>query len=119
MKVVEIYPSLARTATPTAVELEIPDGYNSLQLYLEVTVDPAAASLTMKIEELTPVSGTVVALLTDAALAAVGVSKLTVAQGVTAAANVAVAAVLPDKVKITVTHADADSITYQVYAVLR
>jgi hypothetical protein len=114
-KQVTVYASAARTATPTAVT--IPTGrYRSLILILDCTVDPAAASITPKIEGV--VGGKTYTLLTGAAFASVSTVALTVGPGLPATANVSANNVLPDTIKVTMTHADSDSITYSVVAEL-
>ncbi len=64
-------------------------------------------------------SGSYTTVLAAAALASVSTQLLMVGPGIVASANVSAQAVLPDKVRITATHADTDAITYSVGAVLK
>ncbi|HEV8175550.1 MAG TPA: hypothetical protein VGP91_18075 [Actinoplanes sp.] len=111
-----IYASAARTATPTAVTRDV-DRYRGCLVLIDVTAIAATPSVVPKIEGVTA-SGAVYAILTGAAITATGQTALKVYPGITAAANVAVSDVLPQKIKVTLTHGDADSITYSVDLVL-
>lgn len=111
-----IYASAARTATPTAVTRRV-DRYKGCVLIIDVTAIAATPSVTPKIEGVSA-SGAVYTLLTGAAITATGVTALKIFPGITAAANVAVSDVLPQTIKVTLTHGDADSATYSVDLVL-
>jgi hypothetical protein len=68
-----------------------------------------------------PVSGKYYNLITSAALTDSGAPYtrvLRVGQGLTASANLTVLDVLPSTIRVTMTHGDADSITYSVAATL-
>ena len=110
-----IYASAARTATPTAVVVNT-NRVKGVQVVIDVTVDPAAASVVFTLETVDSLSGKFVPILTSAAIAAVGTTVLTIGQGVTAVANVSSGQVVPENLRIKATHADADSITYSVSA---
>jgi hypothetical protein len=111
-----IYASAARTATPTAVSRRV-DRYRGCVVLIDVTAIAATPSVTPKIEGVMS-SGAVYTLLTGAAITGTGQTALKVYPGITAAANVAVSDVLPQNIKVTLTHGDADSITYSVDLVL-
>ena len=68
------------------------------------------------IEGYDEVSGQWVTLLTGAAITGTGTTTLTLYPGVTVSANVAVSDVLPRTWRVTMTAADADSLTYSVGA---
>jgi hypothetical protein len=111
-----IYASAARTATPTAVTKRV-DRYRGLLLTVDVTAVTATPSVVVTIDGVTS-SGAVYNIITSAAITATGRTVLRVFPGATAAANVAVNDTLPQTLKVTLTHGDADSITYSVDLIL-
>ena len=111
----EVYASAARTATPTAVNVSTIHAH-SLRVILDATAVAATPSVVVTIDAVDSLSGKFVNLLTSAAITATGTTTLTIALGVTVAANVSASTPLGDNVRITVTHGDADSITYSVSA---
>lgn len=113
---VTIYASAARTATPTAVT-QRPDRYKGCILTIDVTAIVSTPSVTPKIEGVMS-SGAVYPILTGAAIAATGQVSMRVYPGITAAANVSVSDVLPQAIKVTFTHGNANSITYSADLVL-
>lgn len=108
--------SAARTATPDTQELELPGGAQYVTLILDATAVTATPSVVMKVEGVDRLSGKVWTLLEDAAVTSVSTSTLHLGPGLTAAANVTANVHVPPVVRITCTHADADSITYSVGA---
>lgn len=113
-----IYPPAARTATPTAVTLQTGRA-KELRVVLDMTALAATPSLVVTVDYSDSASGKWVNLITSAAITTVSTVALTVALGVTVAANLAVSAPLADTIRITVTHGDTDSATYSVSAHLR
>ena len=120
MKTVTVYASAARTATPTAVT--VPAGrYNYVHVVIRATAATATPSVVCTIDALDPVSGVYYNLLTSAALTESGVPYtrvLRVGPTLAASANLIANDALPDTLRITMTHADSDSITYSVSALL-
>lgn len=119
-KHVSLYASAARTATPTAATLPV-GRYKSLHLTIDVTAVAATPSVVCTIDALDPVSGKYYNLLTSAALTDAGAPYtrvLKIGRGLTAAANLVANDVLPSTLRVTMTHGDADSITYSVGAAL-
>lgn len=113
----EVFSSAARTATPTAVEIQNTGNFNTVQFLLSCTADPAAASVTPSIETYDDKAGVWFTLLTGAAFASVSEVVLEVGS----AANVANVSTVfhPGKrLRVNMTHADSDSITYSVTALL-
>lgn len=112
-----ILASAARTATTNSADFT---NYNAkgIKVVIDVTVDPAAASVVFDIEGKDSVSGKYYSLLTSAAIVAVGTTVLTVFPGVSETANVKASDMLPRTYRVTATHADADSITYSVSGAL-
>lgn len=112
-----LYPSAARTATPTAVTARV-DRYKGCILIIDVTASAATPSVTPKIEGV-DAAGNVYTIATGAAQdGTVQRTAIRVYPGITASANVAVSDVLPQTIKVTLTHGDSDSITYSVELVL-
>jgi hypothetical protein len=117
-KHVTAYASAARTATPTAVTL--PSGrYNYLHLVIRATAATATPSVVCTVDGLDPVSGVYYNLLTSAAITESGVPftrVLKIGPGLPVTSDLSANDVLPDTIRITMTHADSDSITYSVGA---
>lgn len=113
-----VYASAARTATPTAVTVQV-GRYNYLHLACDVTAVTATPSVVVTIDGLDPVSGKYYNLLTSAALTDSGspyTRMLKIGPGLPVTTNVSANDVLPDTIRITMTHGDSDSITYSVGA---
>lgn len=107
------YPSVARTGTPTANAIYTRNARGVIAT-LVVTAKTGTPSITIAIQAYDPASTTWISLLTSAAITTVSTNTLTYAPGVTASANVAAPGNLPDTIRILVTHADGQSITYSV-----
>lgn len=105
----------ARTASVTSRPVNVPAGTGAVRVRINTTADPAAASVVFKIQGQAP-DATWYDMLTSAAVNAVGERILNVGRGLTAAANVTVVDIVPEKIRIVATHADSDSITYGVTA---
>lgn len=105
-----LYASAARTATPTAVTQRM-DRYRGCLVLVDVTAVTATPSVVVTVEGVLS-DGSLYTILTSAAITATGRTALKIYPGVTVAANVAVSEPLPQSIKITFTHGDADSITY-------
>lgn len=114
----QILASAARTATPAAVTFSTGRA-RELRVVIDATAVTATPSVVVTVDMIDSLSGKAVNLITSAAIATVSTVTLLVALGATAAANVAVNQPLPDTIRITCTHGDADSITYSVSAHLR
>lgn len=113
-----IYASAARTATPTAVTVNAGRA-KELRVVIDATAITATPSVVCTIDGIDSTSGKAFNILTSAAIVAVSTTVLTIALGATVAANVSASAPLPQTIRITMTHGDADSITYSVTAHLR
>lgn len=110
--------SAARTATTSSADQT---NYNAkgVRVFINVTVDAAAASVVPTITVKDPVSGVYTAILTGAAITATGHTVLTVYPGATVAAGVTLSTALGKTWRVTMTHADTDSMTYSIgYATL-
>jgi hypothetical protein len=117
-----LYPSAARTATPTPVAFD--DGTNARQgahIVINVTAIGAAPSVVFNIEAFAPVANAWYPLLTSAAVTATTAVplRLTVNPFITNAANVAASDILPAQWRVRPVHGNTDSITYSVEAIMR
>lgn len=115
-KTYALYASAARTATPAAVTVSA-RRFKGAVLIISTTAAGTSPSTVPKIEGVHS-DGTVYPLLTGAAITATGQVALKIYPGITAATNVAVSDVLPDRIKVTLTHGNATSHTYAVDLVL-
>jgi hypothetical protein len=110
-----VFASAARTATPTAVEINM-QRCRGIRISIDCTASAATPSVLFAIKTKDPLPATPVytAVLTSAAVTGASHVEMAVYPDITAAANVTASAILSDVVQITATHADADSITYSV-----
>jgi len=113
---VPVYSSSARTATPTAVTLGTQRA-RGLIVIIDVTAATATPSVVPTIDGVDPLSSNSYNILTGAAITAVGTVALRIEPSITAVSNLAAGDVFPKDVVITMTHGDADSITYTVNAI--
>ncbi len=112
-----VYTSSARTATPTAVTIPT-NGAAGIHLVINVTAMAASPSVVPTIDGIESVTGTAYNLLTGLAIVATGITVLKIAPGIASIANASASDRLPNNIRITMTHGDADSITYTVTAVM-
>lgn len=112
---VTLLASAARTAT-TATADQSNNDYRGVHVIIDVTADPASASVVATIQGKDELSGAYYTILTSAAIAAVGTTVLRVFPGATAATNVTANDVLPSTWRVNFAHADSDSITYSAAA---
>ena len=105
--------SAARTAVVTSEDITN-SGYKGCHIIIDVTADPASASITPTIQGLDSVSGKYYTLLAGNAISAVGTTVLRIYPGLVASANVTVNDIVPNKFRVSMAVADTDSITYSV-----
>lgn len=107
--------SAARTATVSSADQKI-NNMRGVRVSINTTAkgEGATPSVVPTIEVKDPVSGTYTAVLTGAAITDVGHVEMVVYPGITAAANVAASMAMSNVYRVTMTHADTDSITYSV-----
>lgn len=116
---IEVLASAARTESPSVDTFRVTGGEaRGLILVIDVTADPAAASVTFTIKGVDPVSGKTWDILVSAVIASVGTTVLQVHPELTASANVIAEDAVPTFFTVEAAHADADSITYSVAAYL-
>jgi len=106
-----VFASAARTATATAT---IATGSCAGLFFINVTATAATPSVVFTIAGEDPISGATYTILASAAITATGLTVLRVHPALTATANTIAKDMLPAAIKVTATHADADSITYSV-----
>lgn len=109
------YGSSARTVTPAAFTLDI-HRVRNLLVFIDVTAIGVAPSVVPTIDGIDAATGKAFPILTGIALTAIGTRVLKVGPGITVAANLSVADIVPERIRITMTHGNADSITYAVTA---
>lgn len=111
-----VLPSAARTANPTAVEVDTKFA-DDLLLIIDVSAVALTPQITVTISGVDPISGNTYTILDSAGISAVGTTTLQVGPASTPSANSVADAVLPLKVQVSVAHLDADSITYSIAAI--
>lgn len=114
---IQLYSSAARTATPTAVTVNTKRS-DGLHLVLEVTASAATPSIVVTIDGIDQVSGAAYNLLTGAAVTGTSTNVLKIFPDAVAAANLVAGDILPEQTRVTITHADGDSITYSASLML-
>lgn len=98
-----VYASAARTATPTAVTFSM-GAYSTLRLMLDATAITSTPSNVVTVDMFDALSGKWVNVLTSSAIATVSTNPLGPISG------------LRGQVRVTVTHGNANSITYSLSA---
>ena len=107
------FASAARTATVSSSDITNLGGKGVIVI-LDVTASADTPSITLKIEGKDPVSGKYYTILESAAVTATSTNIYRVHPSLTAASNLIAKDAIPKTFRITMTHADADSITYSV-----
>lgn len=107
------FASAARTATVSSSDITNLGG-KGVVVILDVTASADSPSITLKVEGKDPVSAKYYDILESAAVTGTSTNVYRVYPGLTAAANLTVSDVIPKTFRITMTHSDADSITYSV-----
>ena len=112
-----ILASAARTATTNSADFT---NYNARGAHFIVDVSAIAAtpSITVTIQGKDPISSNYYDILVSSALTATGTTILKVYPGIGQVANGAASDILPRTFRVSVAHADTDSITYSVGAAL-
>lgn len=109
-----VLPSAARTAAVDSADFTN-RLYRGVRIFFDTTLDAAAASITPTIQGKTA-QGDYYTLLTGAAIADVGNIQLIVHPDLTAVANVVAKLPLGTIWRVSIAVADADALTYSVYA---
>ena len=111
----QIYASAARTATPTAVEVNT-RRFRSMVVVFDATAITSTPSVTIALDRKDNASGKYINILTSAAIATVSTNTIRIGLGLPVTANVSANEPLPNVVRVTITHGNANSITYTVSA---
>lgn len=106
-------PSAAYTATQNGTAQINPNMRGGI-FTIDVSVDPAAASVTFVVQGKDELSNSWEDILTSAAITGVGTTFLKVYPGLVAAANLIVNDILPRIFRMRAVHVDGDSMTYSV-----
>lgn len=117
MSSLTLFPSAARTSTPTAVTFGASRA-KALYIVIDITAVTATPAVTVTVSGYDPVSGKTWTLLASTALATQGTTVLQIGPGIAADANKAIAAHIPDFVRVAPSHGDSDSATYSITAIL-
>lgn len=94
----------------------MPGTASDVLLVLDVTSVTATPSVTLEVNGVVG-DGTEFDILDASAATSTGVTLLQIGPGAATTANQSQQHILPDKLIVDVTHADADSITYSVHAI--
>ena len=113
-----IFTSAARTATHSSGPYVNTKGWRGVRIYIDVTDDPASASVVFSIEVKDFLSGDWKTILDSAAVADVtnGPTILDVYPGSAAVSNTVADRHIGKQFRVTATHSDSDSLTYSVGA---
>lgn len=110
-----LYPSQARTATPTPSVMPTL-GRLRMHVVIDVTAVVGTPSVTPAIDGYDTLSGKWYNLLTGLPIVATGTTVLKIGPGLTPIPNACAADMLPATLRLTMEHADSDSITYSAAA---
>jgi len=114
---ITVLASAARTTLQTGSDITNTN-HRGIVVVLDVTLDPAAASITVTIQGKDTESSSYYTLLAGAAVAATGTTAYTVYPGCIAVANSVANLPVPRIFRVNVAVADADSMTYSIGASL-
>lgn len=113
-----VLPSAARTAAPNDQQFVAGNRYRGITVVIDVTAIVTAPSITVTVNAVDRASGKAYALLASTAITTVSTTVLQIDPALTAAANSKASASLPSTIRVTVTHANGNSITYSIGASL-
>lgn len=110
----ELLASAARTATPTIDDVVVPYG-KTVTLIINITTGAATPAVTPSISGVTA-SGIAYTILTGAQITSTSaaVVVMRVGQGVADVSNLGSSIPAPAKIRVAMTHGDADSLTYSL-----
>jgi len=113
-----LFPSVARVtqgSVPSA-DIDNTEDYQSAIIVIDVTADPASASVVFTVQGKDLLSGVYYPILVTSAVTATGTKILHVGDGTADINNISVGTRLPRVWRIDAVHADTDSITYSIGA---
>ena len=112
-----VFTSAARTATEASTTFANL-GFRGLDLVIDCTASADTPSVVFTIQGYSPLGDDYYTILASAAVTGAATTVLRVYPGLTIAANLVANFVLPALWRVNATHADGDSITYSVNALL-
>jgi len=110
--------SAARTADTNTDDQDNIGGHRGVVVFIDCTAITDSPSVVFTIQGREPSGDEYYDILASAAVVGAGNTVLKVYPGLTAAANTVANDVLPRRWRVNCNHADADSITYSVGAIL-
>ena len=108
-------PSAVQSATLALADNSKSSGAIGVKVVLDVTAVPGIDTVQLTIENLDPVSGKYLTVLSAAARVATGTDVLTVFPGAPATANISANDFITNKFRVRVIHSAASAFTYSVY----
>ena len=108
--------SAARTASANSDDQVAPPGARGLRVIIDVTADPASASIVFTIAMKELISGSYISMLASAAVTGTGETVLTIYPGCVAVANSILNQPAPAEWRLQAVAADSDSMTYSASA---
>ena len=109
----QVLASTARTAT-SATDVPIPAHAVGLHIIIDVTAIAATPSVVPTIQFFDAISQKAYTVLTGAAITGTGTTVLKIGPDIASVTNIALQDYVPEMIRVTMTHADTDSITYSV-----
>lgn len=109
------FPLQASRTTTSSVIVQTKGATGVIATINVTDLQATTPSLILSIEGYDPSTASFYTILADAAVATVTSSSISIAPGLPATANVSIPAVLPDTIRVTVSHGDTDTVTYAVY----
>lgn len=110
---VNFFESIARTVTPAPSIVTLEQGVFNAEIVIAVTAATSTPSTVFTVEAQDG-AGAWYPLLVSAAIVGVGTTRLLIGSGIVAAANVAAQVVLPEYIRVSPVHGNANSQTYTV-----
>lgn len=104
----------ARNSTQTGSDIFNYDGWDAVEVFLDLTTFTTAASIALRLERWDPAKAAYVSVLQTANLTAVGTTSLRWGPQIPDVANSSRAGYLPQRWRIVVVHNNANSHTYSV-----
>jgi hypothetical protein len=113
-----VFASTARTATHNSSTFANQIGHRGIELIIDCTASADTPSVVFTLQGYSPTGDDYYTILASAAVTAAATTILRAFPGATAANNTVANFQLPALWRVLATHADADSITYSVTAIL-
>lgn len=115
---VTVFASAARTATAASDTFANQHGHRGVEIVIDATAITSSPSVVFTIQGYSPLGNDFYTILASAAVVSAATTVLRVYPGLTIAANLVANDVLPALWRVNAVHGNADSITFNVNAVL-